>query len=114
MHYAATEMKQEKGHPKLIYSSGCFGFQFQFDYSLSVNLSQLYEHGHTLDLNPEREYVVVLTDPKLQIYTYASDIFSRTFFKLKPKGGIKMQYLKVCIIDTTQLHFLSARVLLRF
>ena len=82
-------------HPKLIYLSGCFGFQFQFDYSLSVNLSQLYEHEHTLDLNPEREYIVILTDPKLQIYTYASGIFPRTLFKLKPKGGIKLQYFKV-------------------
>ena len=93
-------------HPILTYASGCFGFQFEFNYNVSVNLSQLYRHGHghTLDLNPEMEYIVVLTDPKLQIFVYATDMFPRTLFKLKPKGGIKLQYLKVHCHQKLQLY----------
>ena len=84
-------------HPKLFYVSGCFGLYFQFKYHVSLKLSESYEHGlgHTLHLNPEMDYAVFLTDPKLKIFAAAPDIFPRTLIKLKPRGGIKILFLKV-------------------
>ena len=83
--------------PKHLYLSACSGLYFKFNYKISVNLSQFQSRNkvNTIELKSTLEYDVSITDTKLYIYTIASDIFPRTFFKLKPKGGIKLLFLKV-------------------